>query len=377
MNKIDDKLLNFVILSEKNCVFEGIVYYCDKAKMQDFFINNNIKILKELDFLNAFVVCFNSEAILKTARQTFTTFISSIASVSALMDTSKKILGVNNLGYTGMGVTIAFIDTGINSHFDFKVGKNKIIKFCDFVNGYEIPYDDNGHGTFVSGVACGSGMLSNGRFAGVAKDANIVSLKALDSKGEANAVTILEAMEWVYENYEKYNIAVVCMSFGSEPLGAYDPIMKGAEKLWQAGIVVVCAAGNSGPNKETIKSPGISRKIITVGGLDDKRSEDGKYDERNFEVAKFSSRGPAFGKIKPDLIAPSVNITSCSHLGGYRQMSGTSVATPMVAGIVAIIKEKYPNVTPDQLKRFLHYNAKSIKNAKIAEGYGVANLSML
>ena len=137
---------------------------------------------------------------------------------------------------------------------------------------------------------------------------------------------------------------------------------------------MVCAGGNSGPDAETIKSPGISKKIITVGGLDDHRDEFGKYDEKNFDVAKFSSRGPALGKVKPDIIAPSVNITSCSHLGGYKKMSGTSVATPMVAGICALIFEKYPEAKPEEIKRYLINNAKNIYASKFSQGYGVVHL---
>ena len=153
--------------------------------------------------------------------------------------------------------------------------------------------------------------------------------------------------------------------------------MKGAEKLWQAGIVVVTAGGNSGPKYETIKSPGVSKKIITVGGLNDKRTIDGECNQKDFEIADFSSRGPAFGRIKPDIIAPSVNITSCSSKGGYKQMSGTSVATPIVAGVCALIKEKFNNATPDQIKKFLIYNAKSISKSKFEQGYGVVNIEKL
>lgn len=374
MKKIDEKLINFAILSQQDCKIEGIVYYFDRLKTIDFFRKNKIKILQEFNFLNAFVVCLTSKSMFLTASQNFIKFISSVSSVTALMDVSKKILNTYNIKLTGKDVTIAFIDTGINCHIDYTLGKNRMIKFCDFVNKYDYIYDDNGHGTFVTGVACGSGLLSHGRYSGIAKNSSIISLKALNGKGEANALTILEAMQWVYDNYQKYNIKIVCMSFGSEPLGNKDPIMKGAEKLWDEGIVVVCAGGNSGPELQTIKSPGVSRRIITVGGLDDKRTPEGEYDEKLFDIADFSSRGPAFGKVKPDIIAPSVNITSCSHLGGYKQMSGTSVATPMIAGICALLFEKYPNATPEQIKKYLINYAKPLHKSKYAEGYGCARL---
>lgn len=377
MNKIDDKLLNFVILSEKDCVLNGIVYYNDKQKTQEFFYDNNIKILKELNFINALAVCFTSENVLKVASQSFICYISSVAEVETFLNVSKKILGCNKFSLSGKGVNIAFIDTGISSHLDFKLKQNKLLKFIDFVNSKTKNYDDNGHGTFVASVATGGGYLSGFKYSGIAYNSNIVALKALDGKGEANAVLILDAMQWVYDNHKKYNIKIVCMSFGSEPLGINDPIMIGAEKLWDEGVIVVCAGGNSGPEKSTIKSPGISKKIITVGGLDDKRTEDDQYDEKNFDIASFSSRGPAMGRIKPDLIAPSVNITACNYLGGYKKMNGTSVATPMVAGICALILEKYPNAKPEHIKKFLLYNAKTIKKTKFEEGYGIANINNL
>jgi len=372
--KIDKKLQNFVILSEKACVFECIVYYNNKFKTMKFLEKNKIKILCDLNFINAYAVCCNSAEILMSSRQSFISFISSVANVFSLINVSKKIIGVDYCYGKGKDITVAYIDTGINSHIDFTLGHNRIIKFVDFVNGYDRCYDDNGHGTFVAGVSAGNGIFSCGLYAGIAPMSNIISLKALNGKGEATAVKILEAMQWVYDNHKKYNIKVVCMSFGSEPLGVNDPIMIAAESLWQEGITMVCAGGNSGPEMQTIKSPGISKKIITVGGLDDKRDGEGNYNEKDFDVANFSSRGPAFGKIKPDIIAPSVNIVSCCSKGGYSKMSGTSVAAPIVAGVCALIYEKYPNVTPNQIKKFLLLNAKDIKKSKFSQGYGIINL---
>ena len=372
MQKIDDVLLKFVALSENDCMYECIVYYFNKQHILAFFMDNNIKILKEFPFLNAYAVCFNSEKLLKTSQQTFVSYISSVANVTALMDISKDILNVSKSNLTGEDNAIAFIDTGINPHLDFILGKNRIIKYCNFIDNNNYIYDDNGHGTFVAGVACGNGFCSKGKYSGIASRANIVALKALNEKGEASAISILEAMQWVLDNHKHYNIKVVCMSFGSEPLGMHDPIRLGAEKLWNEGIVVVSAGGNSGPKSQTIKSPGVSRRIITVGGLNDNRDDFGNFNRAMFEVADFSSRGPALNRIKPDIIAPSVNITSCCYKGGYTQMSGTSVATPMIAGLASLIFEKYPNATPNQIKKYLITNAKSIYQNRNSQGYGVA-----
>ena len=374
MIKIDFNLLNYIVLSENNCQIEGLIYYNNKASILNFLNNKKIKIIKEIPFLSAIAVCFKSKEVFELSKQNFVTYISSLATAKTLINVSKRIIGVNDIKYKGEGQTVAIIDTGISPHIDFTLKNNRIIKFCDFVNNYNYPYDDNGHGTYVSGILAGSGLLSNGLYEGIVPKANIISLKALSDKGEANAVTILEAMQWVYDNHKAYKIGTVCMSFGSEPLGNYDPIMKGAEKLWNEGIIVVCAAGNSGPKYQTIKSPGISKKIITVGGLDDCRDEMGNFNYKDFKVAEFSSRGPANNRIKPDIIAPCVNITSCSYNGNYTKMSGTSVATPMVAGLAIILKQMYPNITPEQVKTYLLKNAIPIKENRFSQGYGVAYL---
>ena len=171
-------------------------------------------------------------------------------------------------------------------------------------------------------------------------------------------------MQWIYENHKAYNIGVVCMSFGAESLNEIDPLSRGAEALWKRGIVVVAAAGNSGPNKQTIKSPGNNPNIITVGALD----------VDSMETASFSSRGPTIYGHKPDLLAPAVNLTSCCNSKQiYTQMSGTSVATPIIAGICAVIKCKYPNLTNSEIKEYLINHCKKITGDVDSEGAGYIN----
>lgn len=374
MKKIDKNLQKVVSMSNIKQEFECLVEVKNLAQARQYLQKNGLKIKKEYNFLNIFAILAKKQQILEFEKLPFVKFVSSTCKVTALTNVARKILGADDIVYNGKNICVAVIDTGISSHFDFVLGRNRIKVFIDFVNGKTKNYDDNGHGTFVSGVLAGSGVMSHKKYRGFAPCVDIVSLKALNSDGEANAITILDAMEWVFLNYKKYNIRVVCMSFGSEPIGYNDPIMRGAEKLWNSGIVVVAAGGNSGPKYETIKSPGISPQIITVGGFNDNRIGD-TYISNFFEIADFSSRGPAFNRVKPDIVAPSVDIVSCSKDNGYTTLSGTSVATPMIAGICADILQKYPNLSPNDVKKILLGCSKGISHNQNEEGKGYPVIS--
>ncbi len=273
------------------------------------------------------------------------------------------VLHISNLTenkYFGQNQTICFIDTGIYPHLDFIMPRNRLVKFIDLTSDTQVAYDDNGHGTFVTGLACGGGILSK-KFKGFAPLSNIISIKALNKDGNSNANTILDAMQWVYENHRAYNISVLCLSLGTDVISENDPLTYGADILWKRGITVVAAAGNSGPDSYSIKSPGNNPNIITVGGLD----------IDNMRVADFSSRGPTFYGHKPDLVAPAVNIMSCNNSSTpYTIMSGTSVATPIVAGICADIKSRWPKIKNYEIKKFLLSHCTKIANNKDIEGAG-------
>lgn len=372
LRKIDPKLFDVFGLN-LNGKIDCIAYVSDFSKARSFFGN---EIVKELPFINAVALKTSSRKIFDTCKFNWVRSVTKQTSVMALMDVARKILIDENFAFYGNGITIAYIDTGIAPHSDFVLGKNRIVEFVDLISSKKLAYDDNGHGTFVAGAGSGSGALSNGKYAGIAPRSRIVSIKALNKNGEASAITILEAMQWVFENAKKFDIKVVCMSFGSEPLGVNDPIMKGAEVLWSKGIIVVAAAGNSGPEFETIKSPGTSPKILTVGGMDDARDAEGNFNPENFSIASFSSRGPALRRFKPDVVAPSVNIISCSNnlQKIYTTMSGTSVATPMVAGLCARLLEKEPKLSPDQVKFKIMSMSHAITFNKNLEGAGVPRL---
>jgi len=304
---------------------------------------------------------------------------------SVMTDNAVKTLGVDKLwekGITGKGVTIAIIDTGIYPHKDFE---GRIIGFKDFVNGYKEPYDDQGHGTHVAGDCAGDGTMSGGKYMGTAPEANLVGIKSLDKHGAGRFSDIIKGIQWAVKNKEKYNIKVINMSLGGPAFASYkeDPICQAIEKAIDAGIIPVVAAGNSGPKASTIGSPGSDPKVLTVGAFDDKNTE-ATYDD---EIAKFSSRGPTIDNLtKPDILSPGVNITAATAYGSvldthpkiphagkdYITISGTSMATPIMAGIVALAVHVKPDITTEEVKDVFTSTAQRLPGLDAnQQGYGV------
>jgi serine protease AprX len=297
--------------------------------------------------------------------------------VKALLDVAVQSANAKNIvrgntRLTGKGVTIAVIDTGIYPHRDLAP---RIIGFKDFINNRTEPYDDNGHGTHCAGDAAGNGLSSSGRYTGPAPESNVVGVKVLDRMGSGSLETVMKGVEWCIQYNEtntSNSIDIISMSLGStaQPYDNEnaDPMVQIVEQAWEVGIVVCVAAGNEGPDAQTIASPGISDQVITVGALDDRNTIEKRDDD---DVASFSSRGPTiYGQVKPDILAPGVNIISLrspnSYLdklqksnrvgSDYFTLSGTSMATPICAGITALIIQHNPAITPQEVKRVLKSN---------------------
>lgn len=302
--------------------------------------------------------------------------------ITAQMNKARYTVNADKLPYEGKGVTIAFLDTGISPTKDFG---DRISVFKDFINGKTEPYDDNGHGTHVSGIACGSGFLSGGKYKGIAPKASIASLKTLDDTGRGSAADILAGIQWIYDNNKKYNIRIVNLSIGTAPTANEDPLVRAAEALWDMGITVVSAAGNNGPAPCTISSPGISKKIITVGSSDD----DNETNIWGASMKNYSGRGPTVDcVIKPDILAPGSQVISCLTADTkntdmkirdsyYQILSGTSMSTPMVSGAVANLLEKYPTLTPDDVKYMLGKSSVELGFPRNREGWGLLDVGTL
>lgn len=374
LSKIDKRLLEKISVSSNMHsnidVIVHLAHYEKDIGMYDKKYNG----VKKFPFVSCFGVCLPLGAINTLACDKSVRFVSDDCRVCSLMYKTKRFLHLDylySLITKNNEYTVVIIDTGIYEHIDFVLGKNRLIKFVDLISNKTVPYDDNGHGTFIAGVMCGNGI--NKKYAGIDKISNIIVIKALDSTGETTTTKILEAMQWVLQNKEKFNISTVCMSFGSV-YREDDPLVNAAEILWNNGIVVVTAAGNSGPDGETIMSPGSSRRVITVGSLDD-------ISLGNIAVADFSSRGPAGNYYKPDIVVPGTDIISTNVFSVdrkfYTKMSGTSVSAPMVAGVASLLKNINPRYSPDEIKYMLITACNRIEGDRNKEGYGYLDLRKL
>lgn len=307
--------------------------------------------------------------------------------VRAFMDTATPTVLVNRVWeqeLTGKGVTVAVIDTGLFPHPDFTQPENRIAAFVDLVNDRTQPYDDNGHGTHVAGILAGNGWLSGGLYRGVAPDARLIGIKVLDAYGSGVLSDVIRGVEWCVRNKERWGLRVINLSLGATAQDSYrsDPLCQAVQAAWQHGIVVCVAAGNEGPDPETIATPGIHPRVITVGASDDR----GSADRRDDTVARFSSRGPTIdGFHKPDLLAPGVDITATAARrsvlsmdrgrwrGDYTTLSGTSMATPVCAGIAALLLESEPMLRPDDVKERLMQTADSLGLPRDVQGAGLIN----
>lgn len=292
----------------------------------------------------------------------------------------------------GEGIGVAIVDTGASEHIDLVGSKNRIMGFRDIINGREKIYDDNGHGTHVAGIIGGDGTASRGFYMGIAPKAHIISVKVLNYKGNGNVTDVLKGLKWIIENKDKYNIRVVNISVGGTVEKNVDEssrLVQGVNRVWDSGIVVVVAAGNNGPKPKSISLPGISRKVITVGASDDNIP----VELLGNTTINYSGRGPTNECIrKPDIVAPGSNIVSCNLIkhsinrdalysgrltNMYTAKSGTSMATPIVSGAIALLLSAYPQMTGRDVKLKLRNSAKDLGYPWNKQGWGLLNIKSL
>ncbi len=288
-----------------------------------------------------------------------------------------RLAGANALhkqGITGRGVTVAVLDSGlwdVPALTNRTDGEPRVLARYNAITDTEggVVFDESGHGTHMTSIMAHSGKISGpgkpkGTFKGIAPDINLVAVKAFDAVGQGGLLDIVRAIQWVIENRQAYGIKVLNLSFAARPRWHYweDPINQAIMRAWAAGITVIAAAGNEGPDPMTIGSPGNLPYAITVGAVTDSWTPATRDDDY---IPAFSSQGPTpDGHIKPDIVALGGHMTGITRPGstltrdhpeyllrsGEFVMTGTSQAAAVASGIAALLLQLQPELTPDDIK---------------------------
>ncbi len=340
-----------------------------------------------LDAIRGGVYNIPLSALATLAQNPDVAYISPNRPVSVANDFSEATVGANvaqSYGWNGAGITVAVIDSGINDHPDLHdpvTGLSRVVYSQSFVPGTDAT-DGYGHGTHVAGIIAGNGSQSNHMFYGVAPNVNLINLKVLDSTGAGQDSYVIAAIQTAIALKSTYNIRVINLSLGRGVYESFtqDPLDQAVEAAWQAGIVVVAAAGNWGRDNSLgtsgygmIGVPGNDPYVITVGAMNT-RGTSYKGDDI---LTTYTSKGPTLLDhiVKPDIVAPGNRITSLLAKGStldtmlpgnevsptvygasmyaprmYFVLSGTSMATPMVSGAAVLLLQQDPTLTPDTIK---------------------------
>jgi len=296
-------------------------------------------------------------------------------------------------GFTGRGIGVAVIDSGIAPHSQLR---NHVVVAMDFTES-NTGRDEYGHGTHVAGII---GEGDRDGYSGMAPGAWLVSLKVLAADGSGNTSDVIEAIDWAIKFRRLFNIRVINLSLGHPVFESYldDPLCQAAQRAVDAGIVVVAAAGNMGrtddgrPVVGGIIAPGNTPSVLTVGAVNTR----GTAQRSDDIMATYSSRGPTAidGVLKPELVAPGNRIVAAAAEGSYLattypdrvvraksqsayiELSGTSMAAAVVSGAAALVLEARPTLTPAQVKATLQLTSSRVAGAGLIEaGAGSLNVA--
>lgn len=352
-------------------------YYSTQQKLRDYYqahILNVLPMAFVTTTLSQAAELFNLDGIKNIYLDTYQQFVNpkwNTTESKLMVYPSETYIGARTLlelGIDGTGVKIAIIDTGIDkTHPDLDDIDNnpetddpKVIaeqSFVDYnhdgVNDTDAN-DNNGHGTHCAGIAA-----ANGTIVGIAPGAYLLNAKALDAHGMSYVSWVLNAINWALIN----GADVISMSIGWGSGDVIRLLNEAVDAAWEAGAIVVVAAGNSGPLPSSITSPGMSSRALTVGATD-------MFNGTTF----WSSRGPSInGMIDPDVVAPGSNILSTIPGNSYAIYSGTSMSTPAVAGVVALLRSVYPSVNISLIRSSILCTATNIDRSVFEQGSGLVN----
>lgn len=303
--------------------------------------------------------------------------------------TANKVRLSNKLPIYGRGIGVGIIDSGVYPHGDLTYPINRISTFVDLINDIPYPYDDNGHGTCTCGIIAGNGLASNKIYTGVAPEVNIHCFKAFDKLGKGYASDVLFALEELINMSENYKIKVICLPFETLYYSKFiftqfDILLK---KARLNSIVCVLPSGSNRNIDGSITGIALSNNCITVSGIDTTSSETKSY--------AYSSCGAIKNDKKPDFCAACVDIMSLnsnpSYISyknntkihapklntSYKSFTGTSIAAAYISGLCALLFEKYPEFTFDDILSILKVASISLDMPKNQQGEGKIDINKI
>jgi serine protease AprX len=354
----------------------------------------------DLSLIRSRLYSIPAKAIAGLAHNPNVAYISPDRTLNPTLDYANATIGAQTaflFGWTGSGIGVAIIDSGILIQRDLNSSAGtRIVYSQSFVPNVSSTSDQYGHGTHIAGIVAGNGAASTGvpytrTFRGVAPSANLINLRVLDGNGAGTDSAVIAAINSAIQLKSRYNIRVINLSLGRPVYESYslDPLCQAVERAWNAGIVVVVAAGNQGRNQTqgtdgyaTITAPGNDPLVITAGAM----KTMGTLTRLDDLIASYSSKGPTLidHVAKPDIVAPGNQIISLEtsksailansgvnqilfsyyqnpanrgYSPDYYRLSGTSMAAPMVSGAAALMLQKDASLTPETIKARLMKSA--------------------
>lgn len=384
--KLDKAIKPYLNINSKRKIPVIVCYRNNLRIIKNKILSGGGKVKYEYLNVNAIACEISPYGIDKLSEIPEVSFIAFDYKASLCLRRTRDIMGLSfarTFNLTGRGIGVGLIDSGVFPHTDLLSKRNAISYFEDLVNNGQKPYDDNGHGTFMSGIIASSGSGSSDMYSGIAPDSNLVCIKAFDASGKGFMSDIIKGIDILISQRDNYNIKIICLplEFPYIEKLKVNPLEEIITTAIQNKIAVVAPSGNSGPQPYSIYCPGNIRDVITVGGA---LAPDTNI--KSTRVSSFSGRGPTLdGSAKPDIIAPSVNITSLSSNTGYfpsgkkipsldnlyTTSSGTSISCALIAGMAALLLEKTPTLSPQDIKSILCLSTISIGDNKYSQGKGM------
>jgi subtilisin family serine protease len=380
----NDRFKNYRVIIHCNALLDSVEHKI-KATRGDFICK-----IEDINCICAMVSSRQILRLIETPEITFITFddFAHLCSNNIPSPCKTNSDFINSSKYTGNGVGIGIIDSGVYPHPDLLAPSKRIVKFIDIVNKLKYPYDDNGQGTVISGLITGSGSSSKGVHRGLAPKSNIYCIKAFNAIGKAYISDVFYAISTLIRERDEFNIKVICLPF--EIYTEEDFIISMFKKLFEkaisANIVVIAASGSNGNIKSSIRGFASLSSCITVGGLDT---------TAKIKPYSFSSSGPCGKLTKPDFSVPCVNIYSLSSdinyiserngvklyptkpSNYYTTSTGTSCAAAYVSGVCSLLFEKDPNLHYKDILSLLSASCNLLDFPKWQQGEGLLDLNKL